>query len=214
MRTIEASLLAINQKKSEFVKTIKLLKKNNINNIHYDVMDNIFVPNTSFNGEHLKYLKKKGFIISVHLMVANPAKYIELYLSKYEFDYLTFHCEATSIQQAIKLIQQIKKYNIKAGIAIKPNTDVRLYEDVLKECDIVTIMGVEPGFGGQKYIPSTTEKIKKIKKLINENTVLQIDGGVNLEVINLLKNDINMFVSGTFLIKNINNLETILKQLD
>lgn len=177
-------------------------------------MDNIFVPNVAFNGEHLKFLKRKGFQISVHLMVANPKTYVENYINKYKFDYLTFHCEAISIEKGIKLIQYIKDHNIKAGIAIKPNTDIRLYENVIKECDIITIMGVEPGFGGQKYIESTTDKIKKIKKIANKNTILQIDGGVNLDVIKLLKNDIDMFVSGSFLINNINNIEEIIKALN
>ncbi len=214
MKIIEASLLAVSNKYFEFHKTIKSLIKNKINHIHYDVMDNIFVPNVAFNGEHLKFLKRKGFKISIHLMVANPKIYVENYINKYKFDYLTFHCETISIENSIKLIKYIKEHNIKAGIAIKPNTDIRLYESVIKECDIITIMGVEPGFGGQKYIESTTDKIKKIKKMANKNTILQIDGGVNLDVIKLLKNDIDMFVSGSFLINNINKIEEIMNALN
>lgn len=199
MKLIEASILAFDKKTSEFKKTAKKMYENNIKNIHYDVMDGIFVPNTAYNGEKIKYLKRKGFSISVHLMVVNVKKYVEKFI-KYNIDYLTFHCEPLKINESIELIKLIKSKGIKAGIAIKPNTIPGEYSELIEISDIITIMGVEPGFGGQKFIPKTIDLIKKIKKYSNKDTILQLDGGVNIEVIKLVKNDINFFVSGSFLV--------------
>lgn len=208
MKLIEASMLAFNMEENEFNKTIQRLKDSNINNIHYDVMDGKFVPNTAFNGEKLEYLKQKGFTISVHLMVENVKEYVDFYL-KFNIDYLTFHCEAIDINQSIQLLNLIKSKNIKAGIAIKPDTNPYDYKELLEQSDIVTIMGVQPGFGGQKYIESTTEKIKLIKSLANKNTIMQLDGGVNTDVIKLVKENVDFFVSGSFLINYQSDLKEI-----
>lgn len=214
MKLIEASILAFDKKPSEFKKTAKKMYKNNIKNIHYDVMDGIFVPNTAYNGERIKYLKKMGFTISVHLMVVDVSNYVEKFI-KYNIDYLTFHCEPLKINESIELINLIKSKGIKAGIAIKPNTIPGEYSELIEISDIITIMGVEPGFGGQKFIPKTINLIKKIKKFSKKETILQLDGGVNIDVIKLTKNDINFFVSGSFLVKydgDFNELHKILNE--
>lgn len=213
MKLIEASILAFNKKTNEFKKTAKRMFLNDIKNIHYDVMDGIFVPNVAYNGEKIRYLKRKGFKISVHLMVVNVKEYVEKFI-KYNIDYLTFHCEPLKINESIELINLIKSNGIKAGIAIKPNTIPGEYSELIEMSDIITIMGVEPGFGGQKFIPKTVELINKIKKYAKKDTILQLDGGVNLEIIKMLKNDINFFVSGSFLVNydgDLKELNNILK---
>lgn len=213
MKIIEASVLAFNKNENEFKQQSILMWEKGVRNIHYDVMDNIFVPNTAYNGEYLDFLKKQGFIISVHLMVKDVKKYVEHFL-KYDIDYLTFHCEPINHDEINELIKLIKSKNIKAGIAIKPNTNINDYLDVIKNIDIITVMGVEPGFGGQKYIESTTDKLKLIKETVNKNTIIQLDGGVNEHVMKLTKNYVNFFVSGSFLInysKSLDNLKEIIK---
>lgn len=213
MKIIEASILAFSKKNTEFKKMAKKMYKNDIKNIHYDVMDGIFVPNIAYNGEKIKYLKKMGFEISVHLMVVNVQKYVEKFV-KYNIDYLTFHCEPLKINESISLINFIKSKGIKAGIAIKPNTIPGEYSELLEISDIITIMGVEPGFGGQKFIPKTIELIQKIKKYANKNAILQLDGGVNIDVLNLTKSDINFFVSGSFLVNYDGNFDDLKKIIE
>lgn len=201
MKQIEASLLAFSKNPLKFRKQIKEIKKANINNIHYDVMDNIFVPNKAFEGEKLKKLKKIGFTISVHLMVKNVNQYIDKFL-KYNIDFLTFHCEPISIEQSLIFIEKIKSKKIKAGIAIKPNTLIKDYKELILKSDIVTIMGVEPGFGGQKFIESTIDKLIEIDKIKFKKTIIQLDGGVNLDVIKKTKKYVDFFVSGSFLMSS------------
>lgn len=210
MKIIEASILAFSKKTNEFKNTAKKMYKNNIRNIHYDVMDGIFVPNKAYNGERLKYLKKMGFEISVHLMVVDVKSYVERFIN-YKIDYLTFHCEPLKINESIELINLIKSKGIKAGIAIKPNTIPGEYEDLISISDIITIMGVEPGFGGQKFIPKTIELINKVKKYAKKDTIFQLDGGVNIDVMKLTKNNIDFFVSGSFLVKYEGDFEELFK---
>lgn len=208
-KIIEVSALAFSKKKTEFKKMAKIIKNKNINHLHYDVMDNIFVKNTAFNGEYLKFLKEKiGYIISVHLMVNDVEKYVNLFIN-YKIDYLTFHCEPIAISKAIEILKLIKLCNIKAGIAIKPQTNIMDYQELFHHIDIITVMGVEPGFGGQKFILSTVEKLKEIKKVIPPNIIIQLDGGVNLEVIKLTKEYVDFFVSGSFLINYENDFNEI-----
>lgn len=201
MKIIEASLLAFSKMPLKFFFQLLQLKKNNILNIHYDVMDNKFVKNTAFFGEKLNFILMNKFIVSVHLMVFDIEYYIDFFL-KYKIEYLTFHCEATNIQNSISLIKKIKEKNIKAGIAIKPETDINEYKELFQYCDIITMMGVEPGFGGQKFIKSTIGKLESIRKLIPQNCLIQLDGGVNLEVINETKEFVDLFVSGSFLMNS------------
>lgn len=201
MKIIEASLLAFSKVPFKFFFQLLELKKNNILNIHYDVMDNKFVKNTAFFGEKLNFIIKNKFIVSVHLMVFDIEYYINFF-TKYKINYLTFHCEATNLKDSIKFIKKIKEKNIKAGIAIKPETNINDYKELLDYCDIITIMGVEPGFGGQKFIESTIDKLRLIKKMIPKKCLVQLDGGVNLEVITKTKEFVDLFVSGSFLMNS------------
>lgn len=207
MKILEISALAFNKNYFKFLKDVKNFKDKGIVNLHYDVMDNIFVPNTSFkNLQHLNYLIKQGFNISVHLMVNDVEKYLKKLVYK-NIKYITFHCESQDIEKSKDLIRFIKSKNIKAGIAIKPNTDIKKYQPLLKMCDIVTVMSVEPGFGGQKYIANSEKRAKEIKSLAREDTLIQIDGGINEETLNISKNYCDMFVSGSFLYNNINDYQ-------
>lgn len=201
MKIIEASLLAFSKMPLKFFFQLMELKKNNIFNVHYDVMDNEFVKNTAFFGEKLNFIIMNKFIVSVHLMVFDLEYYIDFFL-KYKIEYLTFHCEATNLKNSIEFIKKIKEKNIKAGIAIKPETNIEEYKELFRYCDIVTIMGVEPGFGGQKFIESTINKLKAIKEMIPKKCLIQLDGGVNLEVIKKTKKFVDLFVSGSFLMNS------------
>lgn len=207
-KKIEASILAFERNFFKFKKTSKLMWEQGITNIHYDVMDGIFVPNTAYNGERINLLKKIGFKISVHLMVADVEKYIKKFVYK-NIDYLTFHCEATDKNKAMEIIKFIKGKNIKAGIAIKPETPIEHYIELIRMSDIITVMGVQPGFGGQKYIPQTTDRLKELSKLKPEGCIIQLDGGVTTEIIKLTKEYVDSFVSGSFLVKTENKKEIL-----
>ncbi|MGL5640267.1 MAG: ribulose-phosphate 3-epimerase [Mycoplasmoidaceae bacterium] len=211
MKIIEGSLLAFSKNVDEMISQLITLRKSGIKNIHYDVMDGIFVPNTAFFGENLAIIKRMGFTISIHLMVIDVESYVDFFI-KEEIDYLTFHCEALSNLESFKIIQKIKNKKIKCGIAIKPNTKISDVMDLINFSEIITLMSVEPGFGGQKFIPRTLDKLKEIRKY-NKDIIIQVDGGLNLETSELISEYTNFFVMGTFLIDNINNSEYILKRL-
>ncbi|EGZ31584.1 ribulose-phosphate 3-epimerase [Malacoplasma iowae] len=207
-KIIEASILAFDRNYFKFKKTSKLMWNQKIKNIHYDVMDGNFVPNTAYNGERINLLKKIGFKISVHLMVCDVEKYVKKFVYK-NIDYLTFHCEAVDKEKAVEIIKFIKGKNIKAGIAIKPETSIEDYIELIRMSDIITVMGVQPGFGGQKYIPETTNRLKELSKLKHEGCVIQLDGGVTTEIIKLTKEYVDSFVSGSFLVKTENKKEIL-----
>ena len=211
MKIIEGSLLAFSKKVDEMINQLTILRNSGIKNIHYDVMDGIFVPNTAFFVEHLAIIKKMGFKISVHLMVVDIEKFVDFFI-KQEIDFLTFHCEPLSNFKSFKIIQKIKQKNIKCGIAIKPSTIFSDVIDLINFSDIITVMSVEPGFGGQKFICNTLDKLKEIRKY-NNNVIIQVDGGLNLETAELIREYADFFVMGTYLIDNINNSDFILKRL-
>ena len=178
--------------------------------IHVDVMDGHFVPNITIGPEIIKKLRpvtKKTF--DVHLMISNVNKYIEAF-SKAGSDIITFHPEATdNTSETIKLI---KKYQKKVGISLKPKSSIKLIEDHLDDIDLVLIMSVEPGFGGQKFMPEVISKLKDIKKIISEKKInidIEIDGGINFENCKLAKEaGANVLVSGSTIFKeNSGNLK-------
>tara|TARA_Y100001970_G_scaffold138148_1_gene169988 strand:+ start:2542 stop:3204 length:663 start_codon:yes stop_codon:yes gene_type:complete len=178
--------------------------------IHVDVMDGHFVPNITIGPEVIKKLRpftKK--IFDVHLMISPVNKYIEEF-SKAGADIITFHPEATNdTSETIKLI---KKMNKKVGISLKPKSSIDLIENHLNNIDLVLIMSVEPGFGGQKFMPEVINKVKSIKKIISERKLsidLEIDGGINFENCKLAKEaGANVLVSGSTIFKeNSGNLK-------
>ena len=157
----------------------KMLNESEAEWFHLDVMDGSFVPNISYGLpviEQIKTTTKK--VMDVHLMIVSPEKYIADF-KKAGADILTVHYEACPHLHSI--LQQIKAHGMKAGVALNPHTSVELLKDVIKDIDVVCVMSVNPGFGGQKFIEHTYEKVKALKKMITEagaSTLIEIDGGV------------------------------------
>jgi ribulose-phosphate 3-epimerase len=150
--------------------------------IHFDVMDGLNVPNISFGFPLLEATRKlTDKYIDVHLMIENPSKYFEEF-KKYGADSLTIHYEnQTNIKEQL---QAIKALGMKAGLVINPNTDVSVLEPYLSELDLILIMSVFPGFGGQKFIDATYDRVKQSRRLIEDSgryIILQVDGGVSLD---------------------------------
>ena len=167
--------------------------------IHVDVMDGHFVPNITIGPEVIKNLRpltKKTF--DVHLMISQVDRHIEGFANA-GADIITFHPEATD--DVKKTINLIKKNRKKVGISLKPKSNISLVKDYLEEIDLVLIMSVEPGFGGQKFMPEVIEKLKKIKKIVTEknlNIDLEIDGGINFSNCKSVKEaGANVLVSGS-----------------
>ena len=196
---ISASILGADL--SHLSNEIKRAEKANVDMIHFDVMDGQFVPNISFGIPVLASIKKCTKIpFDVHLMIINPIKYIEDFY-KAGADIITFHAEAQS--DIDKTIDLIHSFGIKAGISIKPNTPVSAIIPYLEKVEMVLIMTVEPGFGGQGFIESTLEKISELKKLADEkglNIDIQVDGGINDKTARKVKeNGANNLVAGSYL---------------
>ena len=175
----------------------------NIENVwlHFDVMDGKFVPNTSFSLDDLLLMRKETkLFLDVHLMIENPEKYFLDYV-KNGADLVTVHYEATN--ELSSLIENIKKAGVKVGVSIKPKTDVEVLYPYLKDLDLVLVMSVEPGFGGQSFIPSALEKIEKLRKEIdknNYNCLIEVDGGINKETGDLCKKSgVDVLVAGSYL---------------
>ena len=145
--------------------------------LHIDVMDGHFVPNISFGPSVVRSLRKiSDLFFDVHLMISEPERYVEQF-AQAGADLITFHYEATD--SPAELLRHIRSLGKKAGISIKPNTDVQVLEDILDETDLVLVMTVEPGFGGQALIPSTLDKVEQLRTIIGSRPInLEVDGGI------------------------------------
>ena len=161
---------------SNLKKDILLMEKAGAEVLHLDIMDGNFVPNISFGPDIVKTINQTtNIFLDVHLMIDEPIRYIENFVNA-GADNITIHIEACKNVSAT--LKEIKKYKIKSGISLKPNTKVEAIIPYLKLVDLVLIMSVEPGFGGQQFISSTLDKIREIKK-VNKKVIIEIDGGIN-----------------------------------
>lgn len=183
---------------------IEITDKAGADVIHIDVMDGLFVPSISFGMPVIKSIRKttdKTF--DVHLMIEEPIRYIKEF-AECGADYITVHYEACKDIHAT--IDKIKEYGLKAGVSIKPNTKVEVLKPVLNDVDMVLVMSVEPGFGGQKLIPHTVDKVRELRKIVDDNNfnvIIEIDGGINLDnVESIVKAGADWIVAGSAVFKD------------
>ena len=198
---MKLALSVLQIKDEEKLKSIKYL---DVDYIHLDIMDGIFVPNKTDDISDI--IKTLGKPIDVHLMVSDVISYINKYALLHP-EFITFHVEA--VEDSIEIINYIKSKNIKAGISIKPNTSIDEIRDYLDLVDLVLVMSVEPGYGGQKYLDSATHKINELKAY-NGKFKIEVDGGINDETIKNVKS-CDMVVVGSYITNG--DYETQIKKI-
>ncbi len=181
--------------------------------LHIDIMDGVFVPNISFGMPVLKSIAKHSKkILDVHLMIVNPDQYIKTF-ANLGANILTVHYEACP--HLHRTIQAIKATGMKAGVALNPHTNINVLEDTINDIDLVLIMSVNPGFGGQTFIENTFSKVSQLKELIERKrskAQIEIDGGVtDTNAKKLISVGANILVAGSFVFKSENQIETIKK---
>ncbi|WP_308008363.1 ribulose-phosphate 3-epimerase [uncultured Fusobacterium sp.] len=164
--------------------------------VHIDVMDGMFVPNITFGAPVIKAIRNKTkLVFDVHLMIEKPERYIDDFV-KSGADIITVHAESTV--HLHRVIQQIKAHGIKAGISLNPSTPVDILKYVINDIDMVLVMSVNPGFGGQKFINSAIDKIKDVRKL-SKKVDIQVDGGITADTIGkCIEAGANIFVAGSY----------------
>ena len=190
---------------------IEMINNSEADWFHIDIMDGVFVPNISFGMPVLEAISKHAKkTIDVHLMIVDPDRYIKTF-ADLGSNILTVHYEACT--HLHRTLQAIKVEGMKAGVALNPHTNVSLLEDVIKDIDMVCIMSVNPGFGGQSFIENTYKKVKQLKEIITRNnasTIIEIDGGVTSKnAVQLVEAGADVLVAGNFVFKAENPTETI-----
>lgn len=198
---MKLALSVLQIKDEEKLKSIKYL---DVDYIHLDIMDGIFVPNKTDDISDI--IKTLGKPIDIHLMVSDVISYINKYALLHP-EFITFHVEA--VEDPIEIINYIKSKNIKAGISIKPNTSIDEIRDYLDLVDLVLVMSVEPGYGGQKYLDSATHKINELKAY-NGKFKIEVDGGINDETIKNVTS-CDMVVVGSYITNG--DYETQIKKI-
>ncbi len=216
MKKIKISPSILSADFSQLGNEIKRLEEGGADLIHVDVMDGHFVPNLTIGPPVINALRKYTKLpFDVHLMISPVHKYIEDY-AKAGADIITIHPEATeNLQDSINLIRKLNK---KVGVSLNPNTEINIIEKQISEIELILVMSVYPGFGGQKFIPDVISKIEALEKIRNEkklNFDIEVDGGINFSNSKaLLKAGANILVSGTTIFKENNgdikkNIETL-----
>ncbi len=186
---VSVSFLKYQNSKEE---TIKKIMATHADYIHVDIMDGLFVEAKNDDlDEFIHLLKDSKKPLDIHLMVASPKEYIDK-LKILNPEFITIQAE---ILNPLVYLKQIKSYNIRAGLAINPDTDINIINNYLNYLDLVLIMSVYPGMGGQKFIPQVTKKIKMIPR---DKLLVSIDGGINDETIKIVRDDVDICVSGSF----------------
>jgi len=190
---------------------IRMLNESEATYIHCDVMDGVFVPNISFGlpiVEHIKSIAEKP--LDVHLMIVNPDNFIDAF-AKAGASFLTVHYE--TCMHLHRTVNSIKEHGMKASVCLNPHTPVSVLSEIITELDMVLLMSVNPGFGGQKYIPNTTRKVRQLKNLIqdrNAECLIEVDGGVNFETgKQLVEAGADVLVAGSFVFNSEDPKETI-----
>lgn len=209
MKLVAPSILAADFNK--LGAEIEMINNSEADFVHCDVMDGVFVPNISFGipvVEAVRKISKKP--LDVHLMIINPEKYIQEF-SQAGASIITVHYE--TCPHLHRTVQQIKELGVKASVCLNPHTPVDFLSDIISEVDMVLLMSVNPGFGGQKFIDNTYGKVRMLKELIlkkQAKAMIEVDGGVNIEVgRKLYKAGADILVAGSFVFGAANPLETI-----
>lgn len=190
---------------------IEMINSSEADWFHIDIMDGVFVPNISFGMPVLEAIAKHAKkTIDVHLMIVDPDRYISTF-KKLGADVLTVHLEACT--HLHRTLQAIKAEGMKAGVALNPHTNIDLLEDVINDIDLVCIMSVNPGFGGQSFIENTYAKVQKLKALINKkgaSTLIEIDGGVtNKNAAQLVAAGADVLVAGSYVFGAVDPIATV-----
>ena len=203
MNIVAPSLLAADPMHME--RDVKLLEQAGAKWFHVDVMDGSFVPNFSFGYSIVSALRKiTDRVLDVHLMIDRPLRYVEQFC-KAGSDYLTVHIEADTPENIEKTLDKIHEYGVKTGLVIKPNTPVSAIEPYLEKCDLVLVMTVEPGFGGQSFMADMMPKVAWLKEklqTVNPDCKIEVDGGVDMKTAEICKaNGANVLVAGSACLK-------------